>query len=83
MNTEQSKQVASWFSKLPKPKVSSSNLSFDRIIFVSKHMCKIILALSLMHIYIPNRVVVTSEGKRGIEGVLKEKLALDLVFEFI
>lgn len=36
-----------------------------------------------MHIYIPNRVVVTSEGKLGIEGVLKEKLTLELVFEFI
>ena len=46
-------------------------------------MCKIILDISLMHIYIPNRVVVTSEGKLGIKGVLKEKLALDLVSEFI
>lgn len=46
-------------------------------------MCKISLGISLMHIYIPNRVVVTSEGKLGIEGVLKEKLTLELVFEFI
>lgn len=50
VNTRQSKQRASWFSELPKPKLYPSNCSFSRIIFVLKHTCKITLDISLMHV---------------------------------
>lgn len=64
VNTKQSKQMASWLSILPQPKLYLSNCSLDRVIFVIKHTYKIILDISLMHVCTPNTTVVTSENKR-------------------